>query len=66
MCVSDEEMGSCSCVPLCMMWFFAVTRQEIWLLVSDWLATPGIENVPTFVQLMVRGFQAIGVRVWVF
>jgi len=25
-----------------MMWLFVETQQEIWLLVSDWLATPAI------------------------
>jgi len=28
---------------MCMMWLFAVT-QEMWLLVSDWLATPGMKD----------------------
>jgi len=42
MCVGEEEMGLCSCVPMCMMWLLAVTQWEMWLLVSDWLATPAI------------------------
>jgi len=25
MCVSEEEIGRRSCVPMCMMWLFAVT-----------------------------------------
>ena len=40
MCLSEEEVGGCSYVPVCMMWLFAVTQQEMLLLVSDWLATP--------------------------
>ena len=27
-------------IPLCMMWLFAATQQEMWLITSDWLATP--------------------------
>jgi len=42
MCVSEEEMGFCTYVPMCMMRFFAAAQQEMWLLVSDWLATPAI------------------------
>jgi len=40
--VSEEEMRLCSCVPndaLYMMWRFAEIQKEMWLLVSDWLAT---------------------------
>jgi len=36
MCVSEEEMGWCSYVPMCMMWLFAVAQEEMRLLVS-WL-----------------------------
>ena len=34
------EWGRYRMMFMCMMWLFAVTQ---WLLVSDWLATPGIE-----------------------
>ena len=40
MCVSEEEIGLCSYVPVCMIWLFAVTQQEMWLLVSDWFGQP--------------------------
>jgi len=44
MCVSEEEMGCCSYVSMCMVWLFAVTQQEPWLLVTDWLPTTVIED----------------------
>jgi len=25
-CLSEEEMGWCSCVPMCMVWLFVVTQ----------------------------------------
>jgi len=37
---SEEEMGWCSYVPICMMLLFAVSQWEMWFLVSDCLATP--------------------------
>ena len=29
-------------IPLCMMWLFAETQQEMWLIASDWLVTPAL------------------------
>jgi len=37
MCVSEEEKALCSCVLMCVMWRFAVTQQEMWLLASSFL-----------------------------
>jgi len=38
MCVSEEEKALCSCVLImCLMWRFAVTQQEMWLLASSFL-----------------------------
>jgi len=31
-------------MPVCMMWLFAVTQQEMWLLLSGWLATPALHG----------------------
>jgi len=30
---------------MCMIWPFAVTQQQMWLLVSEWLATLAISSV---------------------
>jgi len=46
MCVNEEEMGlfSCTAPTICMMWLFPVAQQEMWFLVSDWSATPGLQD----------------------
>jgi len=36
-----------------MMWLFAVTQQEMWLLVSDWLASPAIAISKTRIGLIL-------------
>ena len=33
-----------SLYPLCMVWLFAEKHNKMWLLASDWLATPGLNQ----------------------
>jgi len=36
------------------MWLFAVTHKELWLLVSDWLATPGLDRIKNFFRRTLK------------
>ena len=54
-------MGRCSCVPMCVTWLFAVTQQELWLSISNWLATPVIELLCNSDKLYMKAWASEGV-----
>ena len=62
MCLSEQEIGWCPCVPImCMMWLFAVTQQEMWLLLA-WGSNNIHKVLKPFSVVDVRGpqvFQAV-------
>ena len=40
MCIKKYDDFMRSLYPLCMVWLFAEKHNKVWLLASDWLATP--------------------------